>query len=76
MANEKVQTNTPVTTWEMIQKCSPYRSCSPKFCYLCLNKKMEIAAYRGNNLPNEEVVLISKCRHQNKYTLSKYDTKD
>ena len=66
---------TPVITWKIVRRCSPYNPNS-KRCYLCLNEKMEIATYRGNNLLNKKTELISKCRHQNKYTLSKYDTKD
>ena len=66
---------TPVITWKIIRRCSPYSPNSKRY-YLCLNEKMEIVTYRGNNLLNKKTELISKCRHQNKYTLSKYDTKD
>ena len=66
---------TQVITWKIVQRCSSY-SPNPKRCYLCLHEKLEIATYRGNNLLNKKTELISKCRHQNKYTLSKYDTKD
>ena len=65
---------TPVITWKIVRRCSPYNPNS-KRCYLCLNEKMEIAAYWGNNFLNKKTELISKCRHQNKYMLSKYDTK-
>ena len=65
----------PVNTWEIVRRCWRYNPNS-KRSYLCLNEKMEIATYRGNNLLNKKTELISKCRHQNKYTLSKYDTKD
>ena len=64
---------TPVFTWKIVRTCSPYNPNS-KWCYLCLNKKLEIAPYRGNNLLNKKTELISKCRHQSKF--SKYDTKD
>ena len=66
---------TSVITWKIVRRCSPYNPDS-KRCYLCSNEKMEIATYRGYNLLNKKTELISKCRHQNKYTLSKYDTKD
>ena len=66
---------TPVITCKIIRRCSPYSPNSKRY-YLCLNEKMEIATYRGNNLLAKKTELISKCRHQNKYTLSKYDTKD
>ena len=64
----------PVTTWEIVRKCSSYNPIS-KRCYLCLNEKLEVASYQGNNLLNKKTELISKCRLQNKYSLSKYDTK-
>ena len=65
----------PVITWKIVRRCSPYNPNS-KRCYLYLNEKLEIATYRRNNLLNKKTELISKCRYQNKYTLSKYDTKD
>ena len=43
---------------------------------LCLKEKLEIVTYHGNNLLNIKLGLISKCKHQNKYMLSKYGTKD
>ena len=61
----KKSEQTPVTTWKIVRRCSPYNPNS-KRCYLCLNEKMEIATYRGNNLLNKKTKLISKCRHQNK----------
>ena len=33
---------TPVITWKIVRRCSPYNPNS-KRCYLCLNEKMEIA---------------------------------
>ena len=66
---------TSVITWKIVRRYSPYKHNS-KRCYLCLNKKLEVTTYRGNNLQNKKTELICKCRHQNKYTLSKYDTKD
>ena len=45
-------------------------------CYLCLNEKLEIASYKGDNLLNKRSELISKCRHQNKFTLLRHDSKD
>ena len=66
---------TPVITWEVVRKCSPHKPNS-KGCQVCLNEKSEIATYRGKILLNKKTELISKCRHQNKYTLSKFGTKD
>ena len=65
----------PVITWEITRKCSPYNPNSKRWC-LYLNEKLEIATYRVNTLLNKKADIISKCRHQNKYTLSKYVTKD
>ena len=56
---------TPVITWKIVQKCFPYNPNS-KRCYLCLNKKLEIATYRGDTLLNKKAELISKCRRRNK----------
>ena len=71
----KKSEQTPVITWKIVRTCSPYNSNS-KRCYLCLNEKMEMATSQGNNLLHKKAELIFKCRHQNKYKLSKYDTKD
>ena len=59
----------------LLSACPPYNP-SSKRCYLCLNEKFVIANYRGNNPLNKKKELTSKCRLQNKYTLSKYNTKD
>ena len=67
--------DTPVITWEVVRRCLPYNLQS-KRCSLCLNEKLEIAAYKGNNLLNKKNEVVSKCRHKNKYALCKYDTKD
>ena len=56
---------TPIVTWRIIRKC-----------YLCLNEKLEIASYKGDNLLNKRSELINKCRHQNKFTLLRHDSKD
>ena len=72
MTNEK-SLQTPLVTQKVVGKCSP---CNPNSnrCYLCLYEKLKIAAYQANNLlKKKKTKLISKCRHQSKYTLSKYD---
>ena len=66
---------TPFITWEIVRKISRYNPNS-KRCCLRLNEKLEIATYQGNNSLNKKTELISKCRQQNKYTLSKYDIKE
>ena len=41
-----------------------------KRCFPCLNEKLEILEDKENNLLNKKFeVLISNCRHQNKYML-------
>ena len=65
----------PFIRWEIVRKCSPYNP-HTKRCLLCLNEKLEIASYTGNNLLNKRDEIISKCRHQLKYALARYDTKD
>ena len=62
-------------TWSIVRECPPY-SLSKRKCYLCLNEKLEINSYKGNNLLNKRSELINKCRHLNKHTLLRHDTKD
>ena len=71
----KMKNYTPKITWRIIRKCPPYNYNSRK-CYLCLNEKLEIALYEGENLLNKKTELISKCRHQNKFMLLRHDSKD
>ena len=71
----KMKNYTPKITWRIIRKCPPYNYNSRK-CYLCLNEKLEIALYEGENLLNKKTELISKCCHQNKFMLLHHDSKD
>ena len=65
----------PKVTWSIVRECPPY-SLSKRKCYLCLNEKLEINSYKGNNLLNKRSELINKCRHLNKHTLLRHDAKD
>ena len=65
----------PKVTWSIVRECPPY-SLSKRKCYLCLNETIEINSYNGNNLLNKRSELINKCRHLNKHTLLRHDTKD
>ena len=65
----------PKVKLDIVKKCVPYNS-QTKRCLLCLNEKLEIAAYKDHNLLNRSNEIVSKCRHQLKYALSRYDTKD
>ena len=50
----------PKITWSILRECPPYNLRKRK-CYLCLNEKLEINSYKGNNLLNKISELI-KCR--------------
>ena len=65
----------PKVTWSIVRECPQY-SLSKRKCYLCLNKKLEINSYKGNNLLKKRSELINKCRHLNKHTLIRHDSKD
>ena len=71
----KEKNYTPLVTWKIIKKCSPYNP-NTKRCHLCLNEKLEIAQFQNNTLLNKRSELVSKCRHETKYTLIKHDSKD
>ena len=66
---------TPKVTWRIIRKCAPFNTTKRK-CFLCLNEKYEIASYKLDNLLNKRSERINKCRHQNKLTLLRHDSKD
>ena len=57
------------------KKCVPY-SPQTKRCLLCFNEKLGIAAYKEQNLLNKRNEIVSKCQHQLKYALDRFDTKD
>ena len=65
----------PKVKWLIVKKCVPYNP-QTKRCLLCLSKKLEIAAYKECNLLNKRNEIVSKCRHQLKYALARYDTKN
>ena len=71
----KEKGETPVVTWEIVQRYPTYNPTSKK-CLLCLNEKLTIATYGEGNMLNKRTELISKCRHQNRFLLSKFDSKD
>ena len=65
----------PIIKWSVLKYCKPYSQSSNR-CNLCLNEKTELALFSGDNLLNKKTELVSKCRHQNKYNLCSYDSKD
>ena len=65
----------PIIKWSVLNYCKPYSQSSNR-CNLCLKEKTELALFSGDNLLNNKTELLSKCRHQNKYNLYSYDSKD
>ena len=71
----KASKEEPVLVWKMLGQYQPY-NVNTKRCLLCLNEKLQIAIYRGNNMLNKRAETISKCRHRNKYALASYNIMD
>ena len=61
--------------WKMLGQYQPY-SVSTKWCLLCLNEKLQITIYRGNNMLNKRTEIINKCRHRRKCALARFDSMD
>jgi len=59
-------------TWRLVKQCPSYNPVN-KRCILCLSEKLDILEYEGRNLLNKRSELVSKCRHMNKFMISKYD---
>ena len=72
---KKKRKKEPIVKWEIAQRCSAYNQTTGR-CTLCLHEKLKIATHAGNNLLNKRNELVSKCRHQGKYALSKFDARD
>ena len=62
----------PSIKWKIVKQIPAYNP-ELKKCLLCLAEKMEILDREGDNLLNKRSELVSKCRHKNKFMLSKYD---
>ena len=71
----KASKEEPVLVWKILGQYEAY-NVNTKRCLLCLNEKLQIAIYRGNNMLNKRTEIISKCRHRNKYALASYDSMD
>ena len=54
--------------WRIRRLCRSYEPSSRK-CLLCLNEKMDILDYDGDNLLNKRSEIISTCRHRLKHSL-------
>ena len=66
----KASKEEPVLAWKILRQYQPY-NVNTKRWLLCLNENLQIAIYRGNNRLNKQTEIISKCRHRNKYILTK-----
>ena len=58
----------PIVQWEIVKRAPAYNQAT-KRCTLCLQEKLKIALYEGNDLLNKRNELVSQCRHQNKFAL-------
>ena len=66
------RSNTPYTIrWKIARRAHPYSSES-KRCDLCLTEKLLIMTADKRTLLNKRPELVSKCRHENKFYLSKF----
>ena len=58
--------------WSIVKRVGAWNSVKGK-CGLCTREKVEINCFKQKDiLINKRFDLVSKCRHQNKYLLSKY----
>ena len=67
---ELKESDTPYSIqWSIIERANPYSNVS-KSCNLCVTEKLHISNNAGHHASlNKRSELISKCRHQNKFTL-------
>ena len=57
--------------WSIAATAIPY-NCGSKRCDLCLTEKLLIASHDPKTLLNKRSEIVSKCRHQNKFTLKRF----
>ena len=62
----------PQVQFYILKRCQPRKRTG--ICYLCLNEKLFIIEYQGNDLLNQKNEFISKCRHKNKFKLINHKT--
>ena len=66
----KNKNETPIVTWKIKKKCTPFNQNSG-ICNLCLSEKKIILEQCENpNVLNRRDELVSKCRHENKFKLN------
>ena len=75
--NEKRQTGTePTVSWSISKPIPAYNNIS-KRCLLCLTEKLSIITFKDQTqLLNKRSELLSKCRHENKFLLRNFKSKD
>ena len=75
--NEKRQTGTePTVSWSISKPIPAYNNIS-KRCLLCLTEKLSIITFKDQaQLLNKRSELLSKCRHENKFLLRNFKSKD
>ena len=67
---------TPTLSWSILKRAKAYSNIT-KRCQLCLQEKLAIITYpKPEELLNKKSELISKCRHENKFLLANYKSKD
>jgi hypothetical protein len=72
----KEQNITPSINWSIVKRAKPYSN-TTKSCPLCLQEKLEILCYDNKSeLLNKRTEIIAKCRHMNKFSLSKCKPKE
>jgi len=66
----------PSLSWTIMKTAKTYSNIT-KRCNLCLQEKFEILYYKNQNeLLNNKSEIISKCRHENKFLMANYKSKD
>ena len=66
----------PDLKWSIIKSVPAYSNLT-KRCLLCLHEKLAIISYPApDELLNKKTEFISKCRHENKFLLANYKSKD
>ena len=75
--NTKRQTGkTPEVSWSISKPIPSYTNTS-KRCLLCLSEKLSIVTFKHpTQLLNKRSELLSKCRHENKFLLRNFKSKD
>ena len=56
--------------WHKVRNFPSYNP-EEKKCSLCMNEKLEIAQYKGDNLLNKRNEIISRCLHRSRFKLKR-----